>query len=403
MPVNRVTVVGIGADGWDGLCERARSAIRTASEVVGSPRQLELLGAAAAATPTRELPAPLQLLVDELKQRQDGACVLASGDPMLHGIGATLARDLGPDRIEVIPHVSAFALACARLRWPAAEVELVSVIAGPAEKVVRLLQPGRRLVVYASRTVPAAEVARAICEAGYGASRFVVLEQLGGPEERLTESTAREWGAREVDPLHAVAIEPRLDSGKLPLPLTPGIADEAFESDGALTKRHVRAITLASLQPLPRRVLWDVGAGTGSVALEWLRAEATTQAIAIEERADRSERIVRNARALGVPDRLTLVTGRAPEALAALPAPHAVFVGGGLAASGLLETCWDALEQGGVIAANAVTLEGEAALAAARALHGGSLTRIEIAQAEPVGSFTGWRPRRPVVHWVARK
>ena len=392
-----IVVVGIGADGWRGLGEDARAAILGADEVIGSARQLELLPAGT--PPRRAWPSPLAPLLDEVAKRTNGrVCVLASGDPMLHGIGATLARRLGPERIEVIASPSAFSLACARLGWPAAEVELVSAVARPPEVIARVLQPRRRVIVYLTGADGAAQAARVLCERGYGPSRFVVFEQLGGPLERASESTAEEWGTRPADPLHLVAIECAPAPGTRVLSLIPGLPDDAFESDGALTKRHVRAATLAALAPTPGALLWDVGAGSGSVAIEWLRAEASARAIAIEQREDRAERIRRNAATLGVPS-LDVVIGDAPAALDGLEAPDAVFIGGGLTAPGVLADCWDALDLGGRLVANAVTIEGEHALVAARSAYGGELARIEVAHAEPLGTFTGWRAQRPVVQW----
>jgi precorrin-6Y C5,15-methyltransferase (decarboxylating) len=369
-----------------------------ATTVIGSERQLALLPSDLGPA-RRPLPTPLGPLLDELASDGDGVCVLASGDPMLHGIGATLARRLGPARLAIHPHPSAHALSCARLAWPAAEVELVSAVARDAEVVARVLQPGRRLVAYATGADGARSLARIVAGRGFGASRFVVLERLGAPDERITDTTASAIDAN-ADPLHAVAIE--VGAGPV-LPLVGGLPDDAYESDGALTKRHVRAATLAVLAPAPRALLWDVGAGSGSVAIEWLRAEATATAVAIEPRGERAERIERNARALGVPDRLRVVRGRAPEALAGLDPPNAVFIGGGVTTPGLVGRCWNALAPGGRLVANAVTLEGEQALAAARAAHGGELTRIEIAHAEPLGGFTAWRAQRPVVQWAATR
>jgi precorrin-6Y C5,15-methyltransferase (decarboxylating) len=404
MPVNvkPVTVVGIGADGWPGLSRDARNAVLRASEIVGSERHLALLPDALASIPSRSLPSPLDPFLEELARDGGDVCVLASGSPMLHGIGATLARRLPPERLIVHPHVSAFALACARLGWPEAEVELLSAVARPPEVVARSLQPGRRLVVYATGVSGAAGIAVAVRERGFGASRFVVMEQLGGPGERIVESTASAWGTTPADPLHAIAIECRVDPGGLVLPRIPGLPDDAFASDGRLTKRHVRAIVLASLQPLPGALLWDVGAGNGSVSIEWLRAEPSARAIAVEADAERAARARLNASALGVPA-LEVVHGSAPEALHGLPQPDAVFIGGGVSSEGLLAACWEALAPGGVAVANAVTLEGEAALAAARSELGGELTRIELAHAEPLGSLTTWRSRLPIVHWSARK
>lgn len=396
-----LVVVGIGADGWTGLGETARAALLAADTVIGSPRQLSLLPPSGAVR--RQWPSPIDPLVDELVAGIDGAvCVLASGDPMLHGIGATLARRLPPGRLVVHPHVSAFALACARLGWPAAEVELVSSVARRPEIVARLLQPGRRLVVYTSGSTGAGDVANVLCDRGFGPSRFVVLEQLGGEVENITESTAERWGDAAVDPLNAVAIECRAAPGTPLHALVPGLPDDAFETDGQLTKRHVRAATIAALGPMPGALLWDIGAGSGSIAIEWMRAEPTAAAIAIEARDDRAERIETNALRLGVPA-LRVVRGRAPEALDGLPRPDAVFIGGGLTVPGILDRCWDALVPSGRIVANVVTLQGEQVLLSTREALGGELVRIAISHAEPIGGFDAWRPQISVVQWSARK
>ncbi|HEY5316386.1 MAG TPA: precorrin-6y C5,15-methyltransferase (decarboxylating) subunit CbiE, partial [Solirubrobacteraceae bacterium] len=329
MSAGRITVVGIGADGWRGLGDAARAAILAADEVIGSRRQLDLLPSDA--PPGRAWPSPLDPLLDELAQLGSGrgrVCVLASGDPMLHGIGATLARRIGPGRIEVIAAPSAFSLACARLGWPATEVELVSAVARAPEVIARVLQPGRRIIAYATGEDGAAALARVLCQRGFGPSFFAVLEELGGPAERVTKSTAEEWGERLTHPLHLVAIECVAASGTPLHPLVPGLPDAAFETDGQLTKRHVRAATLAALAPSPGALLWDVGAGSGSVGIEWLRAEPSAQAVAIERREDRAERIARNAGRLGVPS-LEIVIGDAPAVLEGLATPDAVFIGGG--------------------------------------------------------------------------
>ncbi len=400
--VPRIAVVGIGADGWEGLAERARAAIREAGEVVGSQRQLDLLPPEVTATRT-PWPKPMDALIDELATRTSHpTCVLASGDPMLHGIGATLATRLGEARLDVHPHPSAFALACARLGWPAADVELVSTVARPVETIARVLAPGRRLVVYATGEDGPPAIAKVLRDRGYGPSRFVVLEQLGGPKEKLVDATAAAWRARWADPLHAIAIDCRTVKGTPLLPRTPGLPDDAYGGDGQLTKRHVRAITLAALQPTPGQLLWDIGAASGSIGIEWLRAEPSARAIAIEARADRARQAVANALRLGVPE-LDVRIGEAPRALDDLPAPDAVFIGGGLTTPGLLDACHRALNPGGRLVANAVTLEGEQVLTAARAHHGGELARIEIAQAEALGSFTTWRQQLPVVQWTVVK
>jgi precorrin-6B C5,15-methyltransferase / cobalt-precorrin-6B C5,C15-methyltransferase len=387
-----IAVVGIGADGWAGLAEPARAAVLAADTIVGAQRQLALIPHGEATK--RPWPSPIDPLVDELVDELAGSvCVLASGDPMLHGIGATLARRVGPGRLVVHPHPSAFALACARLGWPEAEVDLVSAVARPAEVVVPLLQPGRQVIAYGD----AGLLARVLCERGFGPSRFVVLEQLGGQHERITETTAGGWDDTPTDPLHAGAFECIAAPDALVLQRHPGLPDAAYDHDGQLTKWPVRAVTLAALRPAPGELLWDVGAGSGSVAIEWLRAEPRARAIAIERRADRADRIRANALRLGVPA-LEVIEGSAPEVLSGLERPDAVFVGGGVSAPGLLDACRQAA---GRIVANAVTLEGERALDAARRRHGGTLMRIELSHAEPLGTLEAWRPQLPVVQWTA--
>jgi precorrin-6B C5,15-methyltransferase / cobalt-precorrin-6B C5,C15-methyltransferase len=397
-----LTVVGIGADGWTGLGDQARAALLEADTIVGSTRQLELLPPETSAR-LRAWPSPIDSLVDELADGPaEDTCVLASGDPMLFGIGATLARRVGAERLRIHPHPSAFALACARLGWPAADVALASAVGRPPEVVGRLLQPGRRLIAYVAGADGAAAVARVARERGFGASRMVVLERLGTDGERLHDTTADDWGEREADPLHAVA----LDLGAAPeaplLALTPGLPDDAYESDGQLTKRGVRAIALAALGPAPGQLLWDVGAGSGSIGIEWLRAEDTARAIAIERREDRAERLISNALRLGVP-RLEVVQAEAPGALDGLEPPDAIFIGGGVTEPGLIESCWDALKPGGRLVANAVTLEGQSVLLEARSAHGGELTRIALEHADEIGGFTAWRPQLPIVQWSVRR
>lgn len=396
-----ITVVGIGADGWAGLSGEARAAVVAADVLVGGERQLELLPAEARGE-RRAWPPRLVALVDELPALAAGreVVVVASGDPLLHGVGATIVRRLGAEGVRVIPAISSVSLACARLRWPQADVELVSATSRVPEVVAPALQPGRLLVVLGFGARTAAQVAHVARERGFGASRLVVLEQLGGPAERVEESTAQAWGDRDAAPLHLVALEVRGD-GPL-LGRAPGLPDEAYEHDGQITKRDVRAVTLAALVPVAGQLLWDVGAGSGSIAIEWLRAAPGSRAVAIERDAGRAERIERNALALGVPS-LRVVRGAAPDALDELDeAPDAIFVGGGLSGFGLLARCLRALAPGGRLVANVVTVEGEEVLARAHADHGGRLTRIAVQHAEPVGRLTGWRPAMTVTQWALR-
>jgi precorrin-6Y C5,15-methyltransferase (decarboxylating) len=404
-----VTVVGIGADGWDGLGEAARAALRGARLIVGSARQLALLpelGVACA-----PLPSPLLDNLDALVRDHPGLCLLASGDPMLHGIGATLARRLPPGALLVIPAVSSVALACARLGWAEQETEVISLVSQPPEAALAGLVPGGRLILLSRDGGTPAALAALLAGAGWGDSELTVLERLGGPEERvLGPFPARDLAAvadtapnRFAD-LCVVAVRPvagdagalagrALAAGRL-----PGLPDEAFETDGQITRRELRVLALAALRPGPGELLWDVGAGSGSIGIEWLRAHPLTRAIAVEPRADRAARAGRNAAALGVPG-LRVVCGSAPAALAGLPAPGAVFIGGGVTTAGLLEACWARLVPGGRLVAHAVTVESEAVLLAGLREHGGQLTRSEISYLEPLGSFTAWRPARPVTQW----
>lgn len=402
-----IAVVGIGADGWAGLSDAARRAVLAAEEVIGSERQLATLPAHGPRQ--RALPSPLAPFLDTLAVLPERrVCILASGDPMLHGIGASLARRLGPRAIDsgqltVVSHPSALALACARLGWPEADVTLVSTVSDPVSVVARVLQHGRRVIAYVAGGDGAAQVAAVLCARGFGASELVVLEQLGGPRERIRRGIAGTWGDAEHDPLAVVAIGCARDADCVTpiLPTVPGLPDEAYEHDGALTKRHVRAATLAVLAPGPGALLWDIGAGSGSIGIEWLRAEPTARAIAIESRGDRAARAARNADTLGVPQ-LRIVNGKAPAALAGLELPDAVFIGGGLS-DDVLAAAWDALRAGGRLVVNAVTAEGERLLLDAAARRGGELVKLSVSHLEPLGSFTAWRPALPIVQWSARK
>ncbi|GAA3123242.1 precorrin-6y C5,15-methyltransferase (decarboxylating) subunit CbiE [Planomonospora alba] len=415
-----ITVVGIGADGWDGLPPASRQALAAAEVLVGSPRQLDLVpespappgpvpegpaprsggpahpparGTAAERVP---LPSPLLPSLPALVESLDGreACVLASGDPMFHGIGSTLVRLLGAERVRVLPHVSSVSLACARLGWPVENVEVVSLVGRPPAALHAALAPGRRVLVLGGS--PEA-VGRLLDERGYGPSRVTVLSDLGSPAESVRPGTGPAPSG-----LHVIAVDCVAAPGTEPLSRASGLPDGAFEHDGQLTKREVRAVSLSRLAPLPGELLWDVGAGAGSIAIEWMRTHPSCAAVAVESRAERAGRIRRNADALGVPA-LRVVEGKAPAALEGLPAPDAVFVGGGATAPGLIETCWAALRPGGRLVVNAVTLESEALVTQWYGRLGGDLVRLAVQRASPVGGFTGWRAAMPVTVWSVTK
>jgi precorrin-6B C5,15-methyltransferase / cobalt-precorrin-6B C5,C15-methyltransferase len=398
----RLSVVGIGEDGWDGLGLAARTAIERAEVLVGSARQLALVPMVTAERLT--WPSPMLPFVDELlaRYRDRVVVVLASGDPMLHGVGALLARRVDPAQLEVIPHVSAFALACARLGWAGADVTLLSVVARPLALVVPHLQPRRRLIIFSEDGTTPAALAALLVEHGYGASALTVLAHLGGPREERREGVAATWPSDRCADLHVVAVTCVAGDRTRPLAAIPGLPDDAFESDGQLTKREVRAATLARLVPLAGQLLWDVGAGTGTIGIEWMRAHPSSRCIAFERDTQRAARIRRNAERLGVPG-LRVVTGIAPDALRGMPAPDAIFIGGGIVADGLVAACWDALTSGGRLVANAVTIEGETALAGWHGRLGGELVRIAVSRAEPIGGMLCWRPLLPVTQWALVK
>ncbi|MDP5181729.1 precorrin-6y C5,15-methyltransferase (decarboxylating) subunit CbiE [Blastococcus sp. BMG 814] len=403
-PADRpIVVVGVGADGWDGLSPRARSAITSAEVLRGSARQLALVPPEVAAERV-PWPSPLGPALAGLPREHPGrrVVVLASGDPMLSGIGTSLVRALGPRAVELVPHPSSVTLACARLGWAVEEAQVVSVVGRPVELVTPHATPGRRLLVLGSDGSTPAAVAALLASLGLGASRLTALAQLGGPAERAVTGTAAGWPHPETDPLVLTAVEVAADPGTVPLPALPGLPDDAYEHDGQLTKRDVRAVTLARLAPLPGQLLWDVGAGAGSIGIEWMRTHPSCRAVAVERDPARAERIGRNAARLGVPG-LEVVLGAAPGALAELAAPDAVFVGGGATLPGVLDACWAALRSGGRLVVNAVTLESEAVLAEQYARHGGELVRLGVATAAPVGGFTGWKAAMPVTIWSGVK
>ncbi|GAA4619286.1 precorrin-6y C5,15-methyltransferase (decarboxylating) subunit CbiE [Saccharopolyspora hordei] len=397
-----VHVVGIGADGAAGLSRHARTVVNSADVLFGSARQLDLVPDAPGhrvVWPSPLLPALPGLLAEHADR---SICVLASGDPMFYGIGATLVTLLGPDRVRVVPHPSSLSLACARMGWPVQDTAVVSLVGRPVELLHTRVQPGNRLLVLSADGSTPRAVAALLRERGFGPSSMTVLSDLGSEQEDRIDATADDWDRPVAPALNVIAVECRAAAGTRPLPTTPGLPDDAFEHDGQLTKREVRAVTLARLAPAPRQLLWDVGAGAGSIAIEWMRSDPSCRAIAIEHREDRSQRIVANASALGVPG-LQVVTGAAPRALDGLEQPDAVFVGGGGTAPGALEACWAALRPGGRLVVNAVTLELEALVADWQRRVGGDLVRISVERAAPIGGFTGWRPARPVTQWVVDK
>ena len=396
-----LTIIGIGEDGLSGLGDSARAAVHGAKTLFGSKRHLGLVpdqGRERIAWPN-----PFSRAFDMLLARRGTpVCVLASGDPMWFGIGASLTRLIPAEECIVHPAPSSFSLAAARLGWPLQEVATLSVHGRPLEALHPHVHPEARLVILSENGLTPAAVAQLLRDRGFAASRLSVLEHLGGAAERRRDGIAADWSAERTADFNVVAVHCRMNETATRFSTLAGLPDDAYTHDGQLTKRTVRAATLAHLAPSPGELLWDVGAGCGSIGIEWMRCHPSCRAVAVEADATRCGLIAENRSRLGVPG-LRIIEGRAPEALADLETPAAIFVGGGLPDSGVLERCWNALPPGGRLVANAVTLQSEALLAEWRRRTGGELSRISVAHAEPLGRFDGWRTAMPVTLAVGRQ
>lgn len=388
-----ITVVGIGADGMSGLAAASRAELTSATMIYGSRRQLDLLDDTVAA-PRREWPSPMLPALQDLPVAGPDIHVVASGDPMLHGIGGTLVRLFGAGAVRVLPHVSSVTLACARMGWNVHETEVISLVTAQAQTALR--RGGQAIVLSSNRRTP--DTLAVLLELhGRGESQFTVLEQIGGPRERRRDGTARDWAEQappDVDDLNVIAVRYLPDERAALLP------DDAFVHDGQITKQGIRAVTLAALAPRPGQRLWDVGAGSGSIAVEWCRSGPGCTAVAFELDQRRCLNIGVNAAAHGVHIDLR---GKAPEQFQGAAAPSAIFIGGGLTRPGLLDACLHHLPATGRLVANAVTVESEAVLTQAFSQHGGELRRFQHYQGEPLGGFTGWRPQYPVTQWSVVK
>jgi precorrin-6Y C5,15-methyltransferase (decarboxylating) len=393
-----LTIIGLGEDGLTGLGDEAKRCIASASVVFGGVRHLELAAPLIAGEQQSWL-SPFERSVEAVVAlRGTPVVVLASGDPFFFGVGVTLARQIDRSEMRVVPSPSSFSLAASRLGWALQDTAIVSLHGRPLDLIRPHLQPGSHILALTSDEHGPAELAALLAASGFGLSRFTVLEALGGGRERVTSHTAAEFSLKGVNPLNICAVEVVADAGARVLPLASGLEDGLFEHDGQITKREVRALTLSALAPRRGELLWDIGAGSGSIGIEWMLCDPAMRAIAIEGSAERVERIRRNAANFGVPG-LTAVLGTAPGALAGLPSPDAVFVGGGGSEEGVMSAAIAALKSGGRLVANAVTTQMEAVLLEHQARLRGSLIRIDIARASPVGAMTGWRPAMPVTQW----
>jgi precorrin-6Y C5,15-methyltransferase (decarboxylating) len=386
-----LNIVGIGEDGLSGIGSLARETINDAEVLFGGERHLALVGKKGLVWKT-----PLEDSFVELDQLQDKrVVVIATGDPMWFGIGATLGRRYGPDAIRIIPSASSFSLVAARLSWPLSEIDCLTVHGRDLDRVKAFFLPGNKIIVLTNDGKTPNQIAGLLKEAGFGGSLITVFSHIGGANEQSFESTAIDWDHKAVPDLNTMAIECLADAGLIPKARVPGLPDSVFESDGQLTKREVRAITISSLAPMPGQMLWDIGAGCGSISIEWLRGTRNARAIAVERNMDRLGMINRNALALGVPE-LKVIFGEALTEIVGLPSPDAVFIGGGVTTDGLLEYCWQNLRSGGRLVVNSVTFESERRLFDAHKKLGGELNKIGISRAQAAGDFTSWLPHKTV-------
>jgi precorrin-6B C5,15-methyltransferase / cobalt-precorrin-6B C5,C15-methyltransferase len=393
-----IEVIGIGAGGWESLAEPERHLVQEAQLVLGGQRLLDLLpqlpGQARVTWPSNLRAALPQLVRGHDDKR---VVVVASGDPLLYGVGSTLIELFGVESVRIHPALSSVSLAAARMGWPVGSYDVVRIRTPEADEIRRYLAPGRRLVILSRDGSTPGIVGRLLREAGFGHSTLTVLAELGSPGEARWDDS---WPT-DLPALHVLCVTCRPDRLSSAWSIAPGLTDDTFDHDGQLTKQDVRASALAHLRPVPGQLLWDVGAGAGSIGIEWARTHPSCRTVAVERDLARAKRIRLNAARLGVGD-LEVVEGEAPGVLCGLPAPDAVFVGGG-ASTELIDFSWIALAPGGRLVAHAVTLQTETVLVDAWRRLGGQLTRMSVETMQPIGSYDGWRPSRPVVQWAAQK
>jgi len=398
-----MTVIGVGESGETDLTPAAKALVDDAEVLVGGERHHGLVPRPGVEqiTWTKGM---RETFADIALHRGKRVVVLASGDPFCFGVATTLLKFFEPDDLLVYPSPSAFSLACARLKWSLPDTACLTVHGRPVEALLLHFAPRTRFIALSRDGRSPREIAALLTEWGFGPSRITVLEHMGGDKENRLDATAATWGKKTAEDLNVVAVEVVPGPAAKPLSLVPGLPDKVFENDGQLTKREVRAATLSALQPLPGQTLWDVGAGCGSIAIEWLRAlEGRGRAVAVEQNAKRRVFIGHNAMALGVPS-LEIVDGEAPEVLEGLsPQPDAIFLGGGVSTPGLLDACWAQLPKGGRLVANGVTLEAERALIDFVAQTGGALSRFTVERLEGVGRLHGFKPMMTVTQLTAVK
>jgi len=388
-------IVGIGEDGMEGLVPATRAVVEAAEVIIGGDRHHQL--SARVDAERLAWPHPFDALIDTLKGLKGRrVVVLATGDPLWYSVGARIARAIDTSEIVFHPQLSAFQMAAARMGWSVADLETLTVHGRPVEQMIPFIQPGQRLLVLTTGSATPTQIAGFLTDRGYGPSQMTVMSAMGGKDEQRFDGVAESW-AHDVPAFNTLAVDCIAGPDAVVLPSLPGLPDAVFDHDGTMTKQEVRAITLARLMPMRGALLWDIGAGCGSVSVEWMRSARDARAIAVEKRADRRAMAATNAATLGAPG-LRVIAGEAPEALQGLDAPDAVFIGGGLSRA-TFDAAWAALKPLGRLVANAVTLESEALLMQLQAKHGGDLVKLSINRAESIGPYRGWRPLMPVTQW----
>ena len=396
-----LTIIGIGEDGWDGLSATARNAVQSAFHIIGSTRTLAMLQTSSAKL--HEWPQPFSAIVEQLKPlRGQSTVILASGDPMNYGVARKILTFIPKSEITIITHLSAFSLAAARMGWSLPDCDCFTIHGRPAANVEAFIQPDTKLLILTEDETSIAEVCRRLMERGFNESPVTVLENLGGPTERVSTFRAEQNPNLKWSPLNSLAIHCKASPGAKIWSRVPGLPDDVFHHDGKITKREVRAATLAALAPAPDQTLWDIGAGSGSISIEWMRSTRGCEAYAIEPLAVRRAMIATNADQLGTP-RLHIIPKTAPEAYVNLPRPHAVFIGGGISVHGTFEGAWDALLSGGTMVANVVTIEGEMHLYDLQEKYGGELVRMDVSTLSKIGPHRALKPRMAVTQWRAKK
>jgi precorrin-6B C5,15-methyltransferase / cobalt-precorrin-6B C5,C15-methyltransferase len=396
-----LSIVGVSESGRDRLIDEAERLIGDAVLVVGGARHLGLIGQVRGQT--LEWKKPFRDTIARILERAgEPVCVLASGDPFWFGAGAVLAEHIAPSEMLVLPAPSSFSLAAARLGWPLQSTVTLGLHTGRLEALARHLHHGQRILALSLDGSTPSQAAELLNRYGYGGSIVHVMEALGGPRECVSTRLAKDLKAETFGTLNIAGIEVKAARDARPVPFAPGLPDDYFEHDGQITKREIRALTISALRPAPGELLWDIGLGSGSVAIEWLLSHASTRALGFEQSAIRAARAAANAISLGVPH-LQIREGKAPAILAGAEPPDAIFAGGGVSQPGLLAAAWGALKPGGRMVCNAVSFEGQAALMEFKVSRGGTLTRIGVEREHAVGSFTVWQPAIPVVQWTAVK